>query len=349
MTQLLEMKDKVIKFYGQYETYLRIAVRFVLVLSLFLVINLNIGYMEKLGSVPVAIVLALVCCILPVNGTIAISAILVLVHMYALSVEAALTTLIVFAILYLVYFRFAPKDGFGVLLTPICCALKIPYIMPIGCGLLRPAYSIVSIVCGTVAYYFVDGIHQNASSLANVTSGEDAAATSKFNVSFGQLISNQEMFLAIVIFVLSALVVYYVRRMSVENSWVIAIVAGILIQFSGLLAGYLIMNISGKTLWLIVGSILSLLLGMVIKFFFMDLDYARTERVQFEDDDYYYYVKAVPKKMVSSKEKTVKRFGNTASMGKKIDKSKSNTKGSDDVLNRKVIAEELDIDEDLLK
>jgi hypothetical protein len=34
----------------------------------------------------------------------------------------------------------------------------------------------------------------------------------------------------------------------------------------------------------------------------MNLDYARTERVQFEDDDYYYYVKAVPKKMVAVRE-----------------------------------------------
>ena len=35
------------------------------------------------------------------------------------------------------------------------------------------------------------------------------------------------------------------------------------------------------------------------QFLFMNLDYARTERVQFEDDDYYYYVKAVPKKTVA--------------------------------------------------
>ena len=78
--------------------------------------------------------------------------------------------------------------------------------------------------------------------------------------------------------------------------------------------GYLVLNISGKTLWLLIGSILSMLIGFVLEFLFMNLDYARTERVQFEDDDYYYYVKAVPKKMVASKEVTVKHFGNTANI-----------------------------------
>ena len=62
-------------------------------------------------------------------------------------------------------------------------------------------------------------------------------------------------------------------------------------------------------------------IAFVIQFLFMDLDYDRTERVQFEDDDYYYYVKAVPKKMVAVREVTVKHFGNTASMGKRIDHS----------------------------
>ena len=117
----------------------------------------------------------------------------------------------------------------------------------------------------------------------------------------------------------------------------------------GLFAGYLVLNVSGKTLGLLIGNILSLLISFVIQFLFMNLDYARTERVQFEDDDYYYYVKAVPKKMVAVKEVTVKHFGNTASMGKRIDRSKRTLTPEEEETSRKVIAKELDIDEDLLK
>lgn len=350
MTNLLEIKDRLIRFHSKYETYLFPVVKFIVAIVLFTVINMNIGFMEKISRFPIALILALVCAILPVNATIWLAAFVVLADMYALSMEVAVTTLVLFAALFFLYFRFAPKDGFAAVLTPVCFKLNIPYVMPIGCSLLRDAYSVVAIICGTVIYYFLDGIHQNSGTLKNVVAdGETAATTSKFDISVGQLLSNKEMYLVIAIFTITAIVVYLVRRLEVEHAWTLAIISGVLIEVVGLFAGYLVLNVSGKTLGLLIGNILSLLISFVIQFLFMNLDYARTERVQFEDDDYYYYVKAVPKKMVAVKEVTVKHFGNTASMGKRIDRSKRTLTPEEEETSRKVIAKELDIDEDLLK
>lgn len=350
MTNLLEIKDRLIRFYSKYETYLFPVVKFIVAIVLFTVINMNIGFMEKISRFPIALILALVCAILPVNATIWLAAFVVLADMYALSMEVAVTTLVLFAALFFLYFRFAPKDGFAAVLTPVCFKLNIPYVMPIGCSLLRDAYSVVAIICGTVIYYFLDGIHQNSGTLKNVVAdGETAATTSKFDISVSQLLSNKEMYLVIAIFTITAIVVYLVRRLEVEHAWTLAIISGVLIEVVGLFAGYLVLNVSGKTLGLLIGNILSLLISFVIQFLFMNLDYARTERVQFEDDDYYYYVKAVPKKMVAVKEVTVKHFGNTASMGKRIDRSKRTLTPEEEETSRKVIAKELDIDEDLLK
>ena len=350
MTNLLEIKDRLIRFYSKYETYLFPVVKFIVAIVLFTVINMNIGFMEKISRFPIALILALVCAILPVNATIWLAAFVVLADMYALSMEVAVTTLVLFAALFFLYFRFAPKDGFAAVLTPVCFKLNIPYVMTIGCSLLRDAYSVVAIICGTVIYYFLDGIHQNSGTLKNVVAdGETAATTSKFDISVGQLLSNKEMYLVIAIFTITAIVVYLVRRLEVEHAWTLAIISGVLIEVVGLFAGYLVLNVSGKTLGLLIGNILSLLISFVIQFLFMNLDYARTERVQFEDDDYYYYVKAVPKKMVAVKEVTVKHFGNTASMGKRIDRSKRTLTPEEEETSRKVIAKGLDIDEDLLK
>ena len=96
-----------------------------------------------------------------------------------------------------------------------------------------------------------------------------------------------------------------------DHAWLIAIVSGVLIQALGLFAGYLILGITGKTVTLLIGVVLSLVISFILQFFFMNLDYARTERVQFEDDEYYYYVKAVPKITVSAPSRTVKKI-NTA-------------------------------------
>ena len=349
MTKLLEMKDQLIRFYSKYENYLFPAVKFVIAFVLFATINHDLGFMAKISTWPVALVLAVVCAILPVNAIIWISALLVLADMYALSMEVAVTTLILFAALFFLYFRFAPKDGIVAVLTPVCFKLRISYVMPVACSLLRGAYSVIAVVCGTVVYYFLEGIHQNAATLMNVTSEKDTAAQSKFDISVGQFLNNKEMFLVIAIFVVTAIVVYIVRRMEVDHAWTLAIISGVLIEIAGLFVGFIVLNISGKTVSLLVGSIISLLIDFVIQFLFMNLDYARTERVQFEDDDYYYYVKAVPKKMVAVKEVTVKHFGNTASMGKRIDHSKRKLTEEEEETSRKVIAKELDIDEDLLK
>ena len=50
------------------------------------------------------------------------------------------------------------------------------------------------------------------------------------------------------------------------------------------------------------------LLAFVLQFFVFNVDYSRTEYVQFEDDEYYYYVKAIPKVHITKREKTVKQI-----------------------------------------
>lgn len=48
--------------------------------------------------------------------------------------------------------------------------------------------------------------------------------------------------------------------------------------------------------------------GLVLELFLFSVDYARSERLQFEDDEYYYYVKAIPKVAMTTPEKTVKKI-----------------------------------------
>lgn len=340
MTKIIEIKDKIFRFCAEYETYLKYVYKFVMALALFCVINDSIGFMEKISTFPVALLLALICCLLPQNVTIIAAGLLVLLNLYTLSLEVALVAFVIFVLLFLLYFRFSPQDGMVFILTPIMFKLGVPYILPIGTGLMRKVYSVSAVVCGTVAYYFLDGIYQNITTLGSTMAGEDTGATAKISVTISQLIGNKEMFLVVGIFTLSAIMVYVIRRLSVDNAWKIAIISGTMVQISGLFAGYLLFNISEKTAGMIIGNIICMILAFVLEFLFMDLDYSRTERVQFEDDDYYYFVKAVPKKMVTSSEKTVKLFGNVFSEKRKKEEVKTNS--------RKLIAEELDIDEDLL-
>ena len=58
----------------------------------------------------------------------------------------------------------------------------------------------------------------------------------------------------------------------------------------------------------IVGTVVAAALMLVVEFFAFNVDYSRTEKVQFEDDEYYYYVKAVPKVILSTPDRRVKKI-----------------------------------------
>mgnify|MGYP000457818601 FL=1 len=162
---------------------------------------------------------------------------------------------------------------------------------------------------------------------------EKDAATSKIVVALNQLLGNREMYLVLAIMVVTLVIVYIIRKMSIEHAWAVAIIFGILFEAFGMIAGDMVLGISGKTITILVGSIISCVIAFVIQFLFFNLDYSRTERLQFEDDEYYYYVKAVPKAIVAGTDKKVTRFSG---------------KEEQDRMTKKRFAEEMEIDEDLL-
>ena len=75
-----------------------------------------------------------------------------------------------------------------------------------------------------------------------------------------------------------------------------------------MLSGALIMDADVSMVGIIAGSLVSAGIALVVEFIMFQMDYSRTETVQFEDDEYYYYVKAVPKVILSKPEKTVKKI-----------------------------------------
>lgn len=306
MTVLLEFREGIRSFYGKYEVYLLPVIKFLLASSVFLLINHKIGYMERLDHLPFLLILSLACSILPVAVMVLAAGALVSLHCYALSMPAGVIMLVLFVVMYLLYFRFAPGCAYNVLLTPIACVLGIPYVMPAANGLLQQPVAVIPTICGVVTYYFLEGITANETSLG--TNGEEEELIGRFQEIIRQFVGNREMYLMIAVFIIVTLVVYLLRRLSADYAWTIAIVVGMLMQYLGFFAGYLQIGQSSRTMQLTVGCIVSAVFLLVIQFFFFNLDYTRTERVQFEDDEYYYYVKAVPKMSIAVSEKKVKRI-----------------------------------------
>ncbi len=333
MTTILELKEKMIRFYGKNEVFITPVIKFVVAFVMFTLINSNIGYMKSISRMPVALILSLGCSIFPVNCMIFLVTAVILADLYALSLEVCLVALLLFIVIYFVYFRFSPKHGYDVLLMPVCFHLKIPYVMPVGMGLLREVWSVFAMICGTVIWFFLNGVKENAPALS-ATDETEGNTISKIVVALNQLVGNKELYLVTGIMAATLVIVYIIRRMSIENAWTVAIISGVLFQTIGLISGYMLIGVSGKTIGVLIGNVLGALIALVIQFLFFNLDYSRTERLQFEDDEYYYYVRAIPKAFVSGSEKKVKRFAGKGDNGERLTK--------------KQLAKEMDIDEDLL-
>ena len=303
MTSLLVLREQLKRFYGKYEVYITPVLRFLLAFMSFSMINHAIGYMSALNSIAIVLILALLCSFLPLNFTVILAAAVSLVHLYAFSLECAVVALAVFLLMFVLYFRFSPNDTVVVLLTPMLFVLKIPYAVPIAMGLIGTPVSAVSVACGVIVYYVIGYMNESASVL-NTFDAE--GVVEKFRYIIDGVLGNKTMLVVVAAFTITIVVVYFIRRLSVDYAWTIAIITGALVNILFLLFGDLLFNTNVSILGLIIGSVIAALLVKVLEFMVFNVDYSRTEMVQFEDDEYYYYVKAVPKNTVATPEKRVK-------------------------------------------
>lgn len=305
MTGLLELRDKIKLIYSKNEVLILPVVKFLLAFLVFNTINGKLGYMTALDNIAIVLIVSLLCSFMPNGCMLFLAAVFSLLHMYAMSMEVALVGLCIYLLMYLVYLRFGPKDSIVIVLTVMLCLLNVPYIMPVVMGLVGTPVAAVSIGCGIVVYYLLTTVVNCASTIG--TMGE-ADATAKIRLVVDGLLDNKAMLVMITAFAITVIVVYLIRRMSVDYSWTIAMVAGAMLNLVILLIGDLLYDTNMSVLWAILGSILAILVAKVVEFFRFCVDYSRTEKVQFEDDEYYYYVKAVPKLSVATPTKTVKKI-----------------------------------------
>lgn len=305
MTALLELRENLKKIYSRNEAFILPVIKFLLGVIVLSIINGKMGYMTKLDNMAIVLIVSLLCSFLPTGFMAFFAMMFAVLHMYALSIETAAVGLVVFLLLYLLFLRFTAKEALVVVLTPVLCMLKLPYVMPVAMGLIGTPASCVSVGCGVVVYYLLQTVITNAPTINSMGAEE---ATAKLRLLIDGMLGNKAMLVMIAAFAITVIVVYLIRRISVDHSWTIAMVAGVMIEVMILLVGDLMYDTNLSIVSALLGAVVTLIACKIIEFFRFCLDYSRTEKVQFEDDEYYYYVKAVPKMTVAAPTNTVKKI-----------------------------------------
>ncbi len=292
MDSIYEIRDVIEETVSRYETLIRAVIRFFLAFLSLSVVNSKLGYMERLDSTTVVLAVSLLCALLPAGMIVFFSSLFVILHSYALSLEAAIVVLAVFLLMFLLYFRFTPQDTLAVLLTPLSFVFGIPEVMPVIYGLKGSPISALSVGFGAVAYFTVDYI---ADAEDKIKGMKDATTVERFRTILDGVVKNNTMIAYIGAFVITVVIVSIIRRIYFPHAWTAAIVIGVIVDMLALMMLSVRLDADISIGSLIIGSLVSTGIAFLFKLFTFSVDYAKTERVQFEDDGYYYYVKAVPK------------------------------------------------------
>lgn len=306
MSTLLVFKEQLRGLYAKYSLYITAGIRLVMGLVVFGLINSKIGFMEAASSILVTVGLSVICALMPMIIMTMAATVLVLVHLYSVSLGIAAVSALFFLLMYIFYFRFTSRISWVVLLTAVGFVLKVPFIVPVSIGLLGTPIVLIPALCGTFTYYMLHLVKTSSTSLMGA---EGAAAMTESLVSFTkQCMTNKEMWIMMAAVIVCALVVYGVRKSAIDHSWKIGSAAGALAAIIVAVAGNVALNLHISYGGLILDGVFAIVAGLVLEVFFLSVDYTRTEMLEFEDDEYHYYVKAVPKVGVTIPEKSVKHI-----------------------------------------
>lgn len=334
MTNLLALKEKIIGFYKNNEYLVNIVGKFILALLAFNYVNTELGYFETLTGILSTLFLSVICAIVPVAVFVLIFALVVVLHLFKLSMALSFMVLVAFLIFYFLYLKFAPDQGILIVLYPVLAKYNLHYMMPLVGAMAFNPFAAFPVAFGVI---FVKLLEYVKEAVALGDPGMDVQGImTSYKYIFDHILADKEMIAYIVVFTIVILVVYGISRLSIDHSWYIAIAVGTVINVIGIaMQTSRVEDVS--LVMVVIGSLLGGIIASFAQFMGCTLDYARKEYLQFEDDDFYYYVKAVPKIQVSQAERTVKSFGK----GKHKGKSKSR---KEEQAHKKVREEEPEVD-----
>ena len=309
LSNLIEFRHKLQLFYAERAKYVRAALRFAAALITLLGIRASIPFSGVMSSVPVAVLLAAVCAFVPWGVAAFICGAAVLVNLYALSPLAMVVFAVFMVIVLCCYYIFSPGDSVILLLVPILFFLKIPCALPVVIGLCFTGISVVPLLFGVIACYFVSWVAANSVLLAESSM---LTSTQQFTYLVTGVLCSPQTIGCLIAFGVTALTVFTIRKLAVRYNWEAAVIAGSLacLILQTVLAAVLDYRISfAQTL---IGIAVGAALGFILRFFLYQVDYRSTVETQFEDDEYFYYVKAVPKMDVHPEDKQLKKFVTTS-------------------------------------
>ena len=298
MIQLLLIRDSIKSVFKKYNAAIIPVFRFIAAFVTFALINGDLGYNEKLTGISVLVLLSAISAFFPMGVTVFLSGILMIFHIYSASMFLSLIFIVIRAILYFLLMRLAPGYSSLIIAIPVLTFFHMEALVPIAVGLVGSPIAIFAMIPGIVVSVLFNIIKEAVKMSAGSMQIEDNLQIYVFVIK--SLLENKLMLLMMAAAIAVFLATYICRRLAVSHSYILGIIAGIIVNLIVMIVGGLVFEVNVSVLWIFLGSIISGALAFAVQFFKYLLDYSSVEHLQFDDDDYFYYVTAVPKLSVTS-------------------------------------------------
>ncbi|MDO4477851.1 MAG: hypothetical protein Q4B73_02270 [Lachnospiraceae bacterium] len=296
MTVLRSMREGLKGFYGNAAFLLNVILKFVLAVATYGVLRHFLGGEGFFSNNFLILVLGCLSAVLPVTAIPIFAGILAVGLAWSIGLEAVAITAMVLLVLTALFLRFAPQSAILIVLVPMSMTLGFPCLVPVLAALKSRLSSIMGIGCGVVVYYLLKTLTE----LANGTMAVGNDLTARVQGIATGVFGRDEMALHLVVLCGVFVVVFMLRQLSMPHSRTIAAVGGPIVYVLLMIAGASLANGAASPAGLVPDVIVTILAALVLNFFLFDVDYRRTEYLEFEDDTYYYYVKAIPKVSVKT-------------------------------------------------
>ena len=295
MKGLLRMRERMIRFFKEYELWFRIIGKFIGMMLVFTCINTKLGYAAILCQMPVVVLLSLECSIIPSGFVMFLAFAVTAAHMMALSPIIGILSVMVMLIVYLLFLKYTTKQTLVLLAVPVLMQWNLHFLVPVMAGLLFTPYAFIPAAAGIFLVKFL-GYCVDAAPLAGSISAIDYEGILTALI---QIFTNTFQDRTIITYAICAAAAiaagYFLSRMSFDYSWYAGLALAAVCEVA---AAFVITSMPGFTVdagAVITGAVIGFLAGSVVQFFRLMVDYSRKQFVQFEDEEYYYYVKAIPK------------------------------------------------------
>lgn len=303
MKQLLAVRDSLSRFYGKYDTPVRLFLKFAAAFVTFLSICAALSQANAADHPLILLGLAAACAFLPSNAVILAGAALILRYFYGISLEAAVVGGGILVVALLLYFSMAPRSAWPLVFTALALGVDMGCVPAVLFGLVGGPLQAMGAAFGALIYYLTDIAKQYGGSLQATATEPMEAMLQKMAELIQAVISHREMPVMMAALAAALVTVYLLRGLAVKYAWIMAAAAGCAVYAAVRVCGLLLMRAELRPVPLAAEIAVSLAAAWLAQTMLFCLDYKKTESVRFEDDEYYYYVKAVPKKKIRRKKR----------------------------------------------